>query len=179
MTFQNGKSIEGNLTNGFFQEEEFDVTTGTKYTGSGSENLVDGSGSWLFHENSPMDSFEGEVDNGKMKNGTLRSKLVTSIGIRPLNEIVKGVAYGYDEAGDKIWKTSFAYKGEWKNNKPQGKGVIYTDVCVCVLISFPIGDTDYKKLTVNGNKDCGEEYSFGVNVINLFFAVTGQRGQTS
>jgi hypothetical protein len=124
-------------------------------------------------------ALKGKLKMAKMKNGILRSKLVTSIGIRPLNEIVKGVVDNWVNQKVKIWRTHFEYEGEWKNNKPHGKGALSVSVCECNPTSIPIADTHFKKLIVNGKKDCGDSNSDGANVINLFFAVAGKRDQTS
>ncbi len=124
LTFQNGKSIEGNLTNGVFlvKEEEIYITIGTRRIGSETGNQ----GRWIFHENSYHDSFEGEIEHGEMKNGTLKSKDITSIGIPPFfeNLIPENVTRWNDLLGKNI-SAAFKYTGEWKNNKLQGQGQKY------------------------------------------------------
>jgi hypothetical protein len=160
------------LTNGVFLEEEFDLTRGTEYTGLGSEHLINGGGSWFFHENSLIASFEGEVENGKMKNGTLFSKDITIKSIPPFLKSLKGVITEGDlaqaiEEGDgsedKIWQASFVYTGEWKNNAQQRKGHLQIFVCVCPA---QIGNNDFQ--FIDFINDCEQENIDGFNVIKLF-----------
>ena len=163
------------MTNGFFLEEEFDLTRGTKYTGLGSENLINGNGSWDFHANSLIYSFEGEVENGKMKYGTLRSVHIETLGVPPFLKSLKGVitegglAQAIEEDNgteDKIWDASFIYDGEWKNNKQHGNGRLEIEVCVCVpKSSIQIGNLDFHRII--SYSEC-DYFTNGFNVIKLF-----------
>jgi hypothetical protein len=164
------------LTNGVFPETELDLTTGTKYhAGSGSENQINGSGSWTFHENSLFRSFEGEVENGKMKDGTLFSKEISTIkSIQPLLKSMKGVitegglAQAIEEgngADDKIGWIIFTHSGEWKNNKQHGYGKFHIRACICVP-SIQIGNFDF--VHVGRDPECLEKIEGGLNVIKLF-----------
>jgi hypothetical protein len=128
LSFQNGKSFEGNLTNGLFQEkeEELDITVGTKHIGSGTENLLTGQGRWIFHENSLFESFEGEVVNGDIKNGTLKAKEIVITDFSKFSgNLPEETLSNLKALVGKNISVAFKITGEWENNKLQGQGLKY------------------------------------------------------
>ncbi len=168
------------MTNGVFQEEEFDITRGTAYHdffGSGSENQINGSGYWTFHENSLFESFLGEVENGKMKDGDLKSKNIHAIkSIQPFLKSLKvvitegdlaKVIEEYDGGEDKIWLADFRYDGQFKNNEQQGNGTFQIRACLCVSkSSFQNGNFDFQ--FINFFEGCDKYITFTNDGIKLF-----------
>jgi hypothetical protein len=114
----------------------------------------------------------------------LRSRNIITIGIPPFLQSLKGFIKESDLAKvidkrtgteDKIWESSFSYRGEWKNNELHGNGRLAIEVCVCVpKSSIQIGNLDFHRIVYYSECDY---FTDGVNAIKPFFSITSEEAK--